>query len=35
MIKPEKLEHGDTIGVISTSLPAAATCPKRFQRGID
>ncbi|MDX6153117.1 LD-carboxypeptidase [Marinococcus sp. PL1-022] len=35
MIKPEKLEHGDTIGVISTSLPAAATCPRRFQRGID
>lgn len=35
MIKPTKLQKGDTIGIISTSSPVAAMCPRRFQRGMD
>ncbi|NPC91943.1 LD-carboxypeptidase [Bacillus sp. WMMC1349] len=35
MIKPTKLHFEDTIGVISTSSPVAALCPRRFDRGIE
>ncbi|MFC7394078.1 S66 family peptidase [Scopulibacillus cellulosilyticus] len=31
---PNKLEHGDTIGIISPSSPVAAYCPIRFKRSV-
>ncbi|MFC4766963.1 S66 family peptidase [Effusibacillus consociatus] len=34
VIRPQRLELGDTIGVVSPSSPVASICPRRFQRGI-
>ena len=35
MIKPRRLEKGDTIGVVSPASPIAGKIPSRFQRGIE
>lgn len=35
MLKPSPLKKGDTIGIISTSTPVAALCPRRLKRGIN
>lgn len=34
MIKPARLQEGDTIGIIAPSAPVAAFCPGRLQRGV-
>jgi len=34
IIKPKKLEKGDTIGIVSPASPLPADIPKRFERGV-
>ncbi|MDX6518060.1 MAG: muramoyltetrapeptide carboxypeptidase [Gaiellaceae bacterium] len=34
-VLPPRLERGDTIGIVTPSVPAPAGAPRRFERGID
>ncbi len=34
LIRPNRLQRGDTIGVIAPASPVAALCPRRFERGL-
>jgi muramoyltetrapeptide carboxypeptidase len=34
-VLPPRLRPGDTIGIVTPSVPSPATAPRRFQRGID
>jgi muramoyltetrapeptide carboxypeptidase len=35
LIRPKRLQRGDTIGIVSPSSGIAALCPRRLQRGIE